>query len=77
MQQLIRITGIKARAEKIGLSLPVLCQRASQPPSTVYRWLAGEHEPRLGHYGRVCEALEAVLGQAEAEVRDHLAKVAA
>lgn len=75
MQALIRISAIKERAERIGLSLPSLCFEAGQAPSTVYRWLSGEAEPRLRHYEDVCEKLDALLRDHEAEVARHLAAV--
>lgn len=72
MQQLIRINEIKARADKIGISLKALCREAEREHSTVYRWVNGETDPGLTAYAETCEALERVLIVRERQVLEHL-----
>lgn len=61
MQQVIRINSIKGRAERIGVSLKALCDQAGVGHSSVYRWLSGETDPRIGNYSAACDRLESTL----------------
>lgn len=72
MQQVIRINSIKGRADRIGASMKSLCEDAGVHASSVYRWLAGDADPRIGNYERTCERLETALARRERELLEHL-----
>lgn len=75
MQQLIRINEIKARGDRIGVSLKQLCHEAGRDPSTVYRWVNGETDPGFKAYSEACDALEKHLVEHERQVLQHLAEL--
>src|SRR5262245_16035429 len=74
MQQVIRINGIKERAEKLGLTMSNLFQEARPkvPESSGSRWLK---KPPRSRYDECCNRLEAVLQRREKALRKHLDKV--
>lgn len=59
-----RIQKIKARAERVGLTIPQLCQAADVDVSTVYRWLEGRGA-RMDTFEVNVPRLEAELEKAE------------
>ena len=63
MQYIERIAEIERRAEKINLSLGVVCQRAEVPVSTLWRWRSGKVSPVQrtldAHLARLEHQLEA------------------
>jgi transcriptional regulator with XRE-family HTH domain len=58
MSKLLTPQEIETQASERGWSVVNLCERAGIAPSTFYRWLLGQSEPKLGIYQRLVGALE-------------------
>ena len=58
MQHVLTPDEIEKRAERLGVSMAVACERAGIALSTFYRWKTGATKPTLGVYQRLCEVTE-------------------
>jgi predicted transcriptional regulator len=57
MSELLTPEEIERRASVAGLSMADVCRSAGIARSTFSRWKAGETEPTLSVYRRLCEAV--------------------
>lgn len=58
MQTIPTIDEVKERANKIGVPIKVLCERANIANSTFTRWQSGISDPKIRTYCRLIKALE-------------------
>lgn len=73
MQHLERISAIERQATAINLSLPLICQRAAVPVSTIWRWQHGKTAPNTRTIDSHLGKLERALADAVKEVRRRVA----
>ena len=74
MEQAQRISALRARSLKVGLSLRRLSERAGVKPSTLSRWERTDADPRMKLFESSMARLEQALVAREREVLAELAE---